>query len=138
MARLSLLTLASCLAFALALPQPQNACTTVCRPVKPECPEGQEAGGSEAPTGSEGCWGCCEAVSEELIADNICTLECRTEKPECPAGEAPTGSEGCWGCCQPIESDVCLAVCVTEKPECPEGEAPTGEEGCWGCCEAVA
>ncbi|KAL2796177.1 hypothetical protein BJX66DRAFT_336194 [Aspergillus keveii] len=54
MVRLSLLTLTSSLALVLALPQPQNACTTVCRPVKPECPEGQDAGGSEVrPTNSK-------------------------------------------------------------------------------------
>ncbi|KAL4871447.1 hypothetical protein BDV12DRAFT_194508 [Aspergillus spectabilis] len=47
MVRLSILTLTASLALALALPQPQNACTAVCRPVKPVCPKGQAAGGSE-------------------------------------------------------------------------------------------
>ncbi|KAL2857348.1 hypothetical protein BJY01DRAFT_242420 [Aspergillus pseudoustus] len=128
MARLSLLTLASCLALAWALPQPQNVCTTVCRPVKPECPEGQEAGGSED------CWGCCQPI---VARTDVCATVCRPEKPECPEGEEAGGVEGCWGCCQPIETDVCLAVCIPEKPECPAGEAPTGSEAgkivlwCW-------
>ncbi|KAF8806644.1 hypothetical protein BYT27DRAFT_7191203 [Phlegmacium glaucopus] len=29
-------------------------CTAVCRPIKPECPAGQSA------SGSDGCWGCCQ------------------------------------------------------------------------------
>ncbi|KAL2862401.1 uncharacterized protein BJX67DRAFT_385652 [Aspergillus lucknowensis] len=222
MVRLSLLALASSLSLALALPQPQNVCTTVCRPVKPECPEGEEAGGSE------GCWGCCQPVAPKVT--DVCTTECRPNKPECPEGEeaggsetsallsasprnrnvlqarplavlrydmdldpkshitqilnkmfrdagdvahlsksqkpkkrppmmfaatfadlkslsvpperhAPTGQEGCWGCCQPVdeepEGNVCTLECRLEKPECPAGEAPTGEEGCWGCCQPI-
>ncbi|KAL4804737.1 hypothetical protein BDV18DRAFT_142410 [Aspergillus unguis] len=106
MVHLSILALTASLALALSLPQ--NACTAVCRPVKPECPEGEVA------LGSENCWGCCTPIFVHPIGNDtetaapveseqrICTLQCRLEKPECPAGEAPTGQEGCWGCCQPV------------------------------------
>ncbi|EAA66969.1 hypothetical protein AN8544.2 [Aspergillus nidulans FGSC A4] len=112
----------------------------------------KESALSSAPTGSEGCWGCCQPItaSEKREGENdgdMCLAVCQEKKPECPAGEAPTGSEGCWGCCQPNaiaekvaegDSDVCMAVCQEKKPECPAGEAPTGQEGCWGCCTSVA
>ncbi|KAL4964053.1 cell wall cysteine-rich protein [Aspergillus stella-maris] len=158
MVRLSLLALTTSLAVVLALPQ--NACTTVCRPEKPDCPEGEVAGGSE------GCWGCCVPVDPEPHV-GFCTAVCRPEKPECPVGEAPTGSEGCWGCCESIPKPssppaftslsptsiptptytdtiipsptlhICTLECKFEKPECPAGEAPTGSEGCWGCCQPI-
>ncbi|KXN82435.1 hypothetical protein AN958_02554 [Leucoagaricus sp. SymC.cos] len=70
-----------------------NLSIAVCIEEKPECPAGQ------APSGSEGCWGCCRPTEPEP-----CLTVCREEKPECPDGEAPTGEEGCWGCCQPVDT----------------------------------
>lgn len=34
----------------------RHLCDKLCHPVKPVCPEG------EAPTGGEGCWGCCQPI----------------------------------------------------------------------------
>lgn len=123
-----------------ALPNPQDiVCTAVCREVKPICPAGQEA------SGSEGCWGCCQPIKPPTM----CTDVCRVIKPVCPVGQAPTGSKGCWGCCRPIRTITkispipkptprpCLTVCLIEKPVCPLGEAATGSEGCWGCCQPI-
>jgi len=123
----------------VAVPQADaypTVCLAVCRPDKPTCPPGQ------APTGSEGCWGCCQPVITKPVDPILCTAVCRPEKPVCPSGQAPTGSEGCWGCCQPITTKpedpiICTAVCRTEKPVCPLGQAPTGSEGCWGCCQPI-
>lgn len=39
------------------VPPSGGLCIEVCRPVRPVCPVGQ------APTGSEGCWGCCQFIN---------------------------------------------------------------------------
>ncbi|KAF9440072.1 hypothetical protein P691DRAFT_688812 [Macrolepiota fuliginosa MF-IS2] len=116
-----------------AIHNPQNLCTTVCHPVRPICPLGQVAGGSE------GCWGCCQPVP------TACMDVCHPNKPVCPIGQVPTGQEGCWGCCQPIQTIIptilpprptplpCLAVCPENDIVCPNRET-TRTEGCHGCC----
>jgi hypothetical protein len=128
---------------ALAVPSPQaTPCTKICHLEKPVCPAGQ------APTGGEGCWGCCEPIPvvAERASDNAdasCTAVCRTVKPVCPSGQSPSGSPGCWGCCKPVSPvpnstrSPCLAVCVPTEPVCPEGEAATGGGDCWGCCQPI-
>ncbi|KAF9442515.1 hypothetical protein P691DRAFT_620570, partial [Macrolepiota fuliginosa MF-IS2] len=119
---------------ASAIPNPQNLCTTVCRPVRPICPLGQAA------AGSDGCWGCCQPITPTK-----CAKVCRPNKPVCPVGQAPTGRAGCWGCCQPIRTIIptilpprptpppCLVVCPKNNIVCPDEEA-TGTKGCRGCC----
>ncbi|KAF8161435.1 hypothetical protein B0H34DRAFT_700934 [Crassisporium funariophilum] len=95
----AILVVATVVAGSGAVPQ-GTICTAVCRPVKPVCPAGQDA------SGSEGCWGCCQPLSlsestPSVPQGTICTAVCRPVKPVCPAGQGATGSEGCWGCCQP-------------------------------------
>jgi len=118
-----------------AIPNPQTVCAAVCRTVKPICPKGQVAGGSE------GCWGCCQPIP------TACLDICRPKKPVCPAGQAPTGKAGCWGCCQPIRTIIPLPPKPTPRPcagvacldggiACPDRDAVTGAEGC-GCCRPL-
>ncbi|PPQ89004.1 hypothetical protein CVT25_005103 [Psilocybe cyanescens] len=61
-----------------------QVCPDICRQVKPACPVG------EAPTGGDGCWGCCR---------KICGSACLPTRPFCPEGEVVVGSTGCWDCC---------------------------------------
>lgn len=138
------------------LPNPQTSgdfCIEVCQTIKPTCPAG------EAPTGSEGCWGCCQPVPTTVaLAPEACNI-CVVEKPVCKIGEIPTGHEGCWGCCVRVDHTPtltytlpvvtikpasllekkairpCDIACQDEKPQCIEGEEPTGGPGCWGCCQ---
>jgi len=41
-----------------ALPEPQTVCIASCQEIKPQCDPGY------APSGSEGCWGCCRPIAE--------------------------------------------------------------------------
>lgn len=47
---------ATLIAGTVAVPQFTHPCDKSCHQVKPVCPEG------EAPTGGEGCWGCCQPI----------------------------------------------------------------------------
>lgn len=103
-----------------------HPCPTVCRPVAPVCPP------DEAPTGGEGCWGCCQPV--KTLTSSVTTPKPTIIYPP-PTFTVPTTTKPTTT--KPTTTPTlipCPAVCRDQPPVCEPGWHAGGGPGCWSCC----